>query len=59
MPSLLLVVLLVEVAVHLVNTIGAATINNLVRQKTRHGVHPPDWAAKTDLANPYSSGRSI
>ncbi|KAI0205473.1 CHD5 domain-containing protein [Astrocystis sublimbata] len=28
MPSLLLVVLLVEVAVHLVNTIGAATINN-------------------------------
>ncbi|KAI1132157.1 CHD5-like protein-domain-containing protein [Nemania abortiva] len=30
MPSLLLVVLLVEVAVHLVNTIGAATINNLL-----------------------------
>ncbi|KAI1149171.1 CHD5-like protein-domain-containing protein [Nemania diffusa] len=30
MPSLLLVVLLVEVTVHLVNTIGAATINNLL-----------------------------
>ncbi|KAF2971849.1 hypothetical protein GQX73_g1773 [Xylaria multiplex] len=30
MPSLLLVVLLVEVAVHLVNTIGAATINNML-----------------------------
>ncbi|KAI0542119.1 CHD5 domain-containing protein [Xylaria digitata] len=30
MPSLLLVVLLVEVAVHLVNTIGAATINNIL-----------------------------
>ncbi|KAI1815665.1 CHD5-like protein-domain-containing protein [Poronia punctata] len=30
MPSLLLVVLLVEVAVHLVNTIGAATINDLL-----------------------------
>ncbi|KAI1825679.1 CHD5 domain-containing protein [Xylaria intraflava] len=30
MPSLLLVVLLVEVAVHLVNTIGAATINNVL-----------------------------
>ncbi|KAI1633953.1 CHD5 domain-containing protein [Biscogniauxia mediterranea] len=30
MPSLLLVVLLVELAVHLVNTIGAATINNLL-----------------------------
>lgn len=30
MPSLLLTVLLVEVAVHLVNTIGAATINSLL-----------------------------
>jgi len=30
MPSLLLVVFLVELAVHVVNTIGAATINNLV-----------------------------
>ncbi|RYC63054.1 hypothetical protein CHU98_g3143 [Xylaria longipes] len=30
MPSLLLVVLLVEVAVHLVNTIGATTINNML-----------------------------
>ncbi|KAI1340104.1 CHD5-like protein-domain-containing protein [Xylariaceae sp. FL0016] len=30
MPSLLLVVLLVELAVNLVNTIGAATINNLL-----------------------------
>ncbi|TRX97515.1 hypothetical protein FHL15_001793 [Xylaria flabelliformis] len=30
MPSLLLVVLLVEVAVHLVNTIGATTINNIL-----------------------------
>ncbi|KAI1117508.1 CHD5 domain-containing protein [Nemania sp. NC0429] len=30
MPSLLLIVLLVEVAVHLVNTIGAAAINNLL-----------------------------
>ncbi|KAI0974959.1 CHD5 domain-containing protein [Xylaria arbuscula] len=30
MPSLLLVVLVVEVAVHLVNTIGAATINNML-----------------------------
>ncbi|KAI0601872.1 CHD5 domain-containing protein [Biscogniauxia sp. FL1348] len=30
MPSLLLVVILVELAVHLVNTIGAATINNLL-----------------------------
>ncbi|KAI3327915.1 CHD5 domain-containing protein [Xylariaceae sp. AK1471] len=30
MPSLLLVVLLVEVAVHLVNTIGAAAINNML-----------------------------
>ncbi|KAI1506538.1 CHD5 domain-containing protein [Biscogniauxia marginata] len=30
MPSLLLVVLLVELVVHLVNTIGAATINNLL-----------------------------
>ncbi|KAJ2984755.1 hypothetical protein NUW58_g5892 [Xylaria curta] len=30
MPSLLLVVLLVEVAVHFVNTIGAATINNIL-----------------------------
>ncbi|KAI0472439.1 CHD5 domain-containing protein [Xylaria cf. heliscus] len=30
MPSLLLVVLLVEVAVHLVNTIGATTINNVL-----------------------------
>jgi hypothetical protein len=30
MPALLLVVFLVELAVHLVNTIGAASINNLV-----------------------------
>ncbi|GAW25382.1 putative protein get1 [Rosellinia necatrix] len=30
MPSLLLVVLLVEVAVHVVNTIGAATINGML-----------------------------
>ncbi|KAI0445566.1 CHD5 domain-containing protein [Xylaria telfairii] len=30
MPSLLLVVLLVEVAVHLVNTIGATAINNML-----------------------------
>ncbi|KAK6845104.1 Protein GET1 [Apiospora arundinis] len=30
MPSLILVVFLVELAVHLVNTIGAATINNLL-----------------------------
>ncbi|CAJ2511576.1 Uu.00g072010.m01.CDS01 [Anthostomella pinea] len=30
MPSLLLVVILVELAVHLVNTIGAATLNNML-----------------------------
>lgn len=30
MPTLLLVVFLVELAVHLVNTVGAASINNLV-----------------------------
>ncbi|KAK8025635.1 Protein GET1 [Apiospora arundinis] len=30
MPSLILVVFIVELAVHLVNTIGAATINNLL-----------------------------
>lgn len=35
MPSLLLVVLLVEVAVHLVNTIGATAINNMVRLTMR------------------------
>lgn len=31
MPSLLLVVFLVELAIQLVNTLGATTINNLVR----------------------------
>lgn len=31
MPSLLLIVFFVELAVHLVNTVGAATINDLVR----------------------------
>ncbi|KAI1842712.1 hypothetical protein JX266_011033, partial [Neoarthrinium moseri] len=30
MPALLLVVFLVELAVHLVNTIGASSINNLL-----------------------------
>ncbi|KAK6825197.1 GET complex subunit g.t1.c1 [Apiospora arundinis] len=34
MPSLILVVFLVELAVHLVNTIGAATINNLTSRAT-------------------------
>lgn len=33
MPSLLVLVFAVEVAVQLVNTIGAATINDLVRPR--------------------------
>lgn len=41
MPSLLLVVLLVEVAVHLVNTIGATTINDMVRWTTSKYVVVP------------------
>lgn len=32
MPTLLLVVFLVELAVHIFNTIGASSINNLVRK---------------------------
>ena len=36
MATLLLVVFLVELAVHLVNTIGAASISNLVRDSDRN-----------------------
>lgn len=31
MPSLLFVVFLVQLAIHLVNSVGAATVNSLVR----------------------------
>lgn len=34
MPSLLVVIFLVEVTVHVINLVGATTINNLVRLKT-------------------------
>ena len=32
MPSLLLVVFLIELFAHIVNTVGAAAVNNLVRR---------------------------
>ena len=36
MPSLLLVVFLIELFAHIVNTVGAATVNNLVRVSPSH-----------------------
>jgi hypothetical protein len=37
MPSLLVVVFVIELVVQLINTIGATTINNLVRS-SRHAL---------------------
>ena len=45
MASLLLVIFAVEVAIYLVNTIGAATINNLVCSPSARNRKPPRRAA--------------
>lgn len=42
MPSLLLIVLVVEAAVHIINLVGAATLNNLVREHYHQTVHSID-----------------
>lgn len=40
MPSLIVVVFVIEAAVHLINAIGAATINNLASQPAAPPTHP-------------------
>jgi len=50
MPSLLLIVFVVELAIQLVNTIGATTINNLVR--TAHNLLLTIAPPSTDLLTP-------
>jgi len=55
MPSLLVLILAVELAVQLINTIGAASINNLVCSFNPPNTQPCDGAEKSERADLSSS----